>query len=210
MENGVREAQGGQEWGAWARGGGGCGSGGGGESCPGGGGSPALREVGDGNGEGGSWSGVQSELACDLLCRATDKERLQKSAAPKDSLDFAAFQKFVKLLKKREDIEEIFKLLVGRDDGLTLTTWSTFLIETQQVRTLVASPALLVLTANEDFSRTSRYRKPALQVRRPSNAHCHPRRLQRIPPLLRQPRDQRRHAAGHDSPALRVLHQLKP
>lgn len=151
-----------------------------------------------------------SSLA-DLSGGVTDVQLPQKSAAPKDSLDFAAFQNFVKLLKKREEMEKIFKILVGKEAGFTLYTWSKFLLETQKVRrTPPPSHCSPVLINDADFSRASCDREPALQVRRRSDAPRHARRLQCIPPLLRQPRHQGRHAAGHDSPALRVLHQLKP
>lgn len=59
---------------------------------------------------------------------------MQCSAAPNDYLDFKAFQTFVKLLKRRGDVEEIFRAAVGEDKlGFDEAAWSTFLRDVQGV-----------------------------------------------------------------------------
>ncbi|GAA5947791.1 hypothetical protein JCM10213_002114 [Rhodosporidiobolus nylandii] len=68
------------------------------------------------------------------MSRTEITEAFKTSAAPNDYLDFKAFQTFVKLLKRRADIEAIFSSLVGTDElGLDLKRWTAFLRETQGV-----------------------------------------------------------------------------
>lgn len=76
---------------------------------------------------------VRSPLSCSHRRRLTRIQ--QKSACPNDFLDFRAFQTFVKLLKRRADIEEVFlqQLPVGRD-GLDEQAWAKFLRDVQGVR----------------------------------------------------------------------------
>ncbi|GAA5905003.1 hypothetical protein JCM8208_007657 [Rhodotorula glutinis] len=58
----------------------------------------------------------------------------QRSAAPNDFLDFKAFQTFVKLLKRRADIEDIYRTVVGADQaGFDELAWTSFLRETQGI-----------------------------------------------------------------------------
>ena len=60
--------------------------------------------------------------------------RSQQSAAPNDYLDFKAFQLFVQLLKRRIDVEEIFRSLVPPDENaFSATAWGDFLRDTQGV-----------------------------------------------------------------------------
>ncbi|BGO94412.1 hypothetical protein NBRC10512_003785 [Rhodotorula toruloides] len=62
-------------------------------------------------------------------------EAFRTSASPNDFLDFKAFQTFVKLLKRRADIEEVFLQQVPQgQDGLDEKAWSTFLRDVQGVK----------------------------------------------------------------------------
>ncbi|BGP72999.1 hypothetical protein NBRC10513v2_006403 [Rhodotorula toruloides] len=69
------------------------------------------------------------------MSRSEISEAFRTSASPNDFLDFKAFQTFVKLLKRRADIEEVFLQQVpqGRD-GLDEQAWSTFLRDVQGVK----------------------------------------------------------------------------
>lgn len=69
----------------------------------------------------------------------------QQTAAPRDFLDFAAFQEFVKLLKRRDEVEEIFRSIVGSAGEFSQESWKEFLTDTQKVRVELAT-ALLPLT----------------------------------------------------------------
>ncbi|SCZ95335.1 BZ3500_MvSof-1268-A1-R1_Chr11-2g03440 [Microbotryum saponariae] len=60
-------------------------------------------------------------------------EAFRSTAAPRDYLDFAAFQRFVKLLKRRGEIESIFAGVAGAGhQSLSLQSWTTFIAEVQQ------------------------------------------------------------------------------
>ena len=52
-----------------------------------------------------------------------------------DYLDFAAFQNFVKLLKRRAEIDDLFSRQLSSPNscGLSLVDWSRFLVNVQQV-----------------------------------------------------------------------------
>ncbi|GAA6016812.1 hypothetical protein JCM10207_003260 [Rhodosporidiobolus poonsookiae] len=68
------------------------------------------------------------------MSKAEISAAFQKSAAPNDYLDFKAFQGFVKLLKRRADVEAIFSTFAGVGSaGLDLTAWRRFLQDTQRV-----------------------------------------------------------------------------
>lgn len=64
----------------------------------------------------------------------------QKTAAPRDYLDFAAFQEFVKLLKRRDEVELVFREIVGAAGAFTEETWTKFLRESQKVRLFSSDP----------------------------------------------------------------------
>ncbi|KDE02325.1 hypothetical protein MVLG_07108 [Microbotryum lychnidis-dioicae p1A1 Lamole] len=60
-------------------------------------------------------------------------QAFRSTAAPRDYLDFAAFQRFVKLLKRRGEIESIFAGAAGAGhQSLSLQSWTTFIAEVQQ------------------------------------------------------------------------------
>ncbi|GAA5900925.1 hypothetical protein JCM6882_005980 [Rhodosporidiobolus microsporus] len=66
------------------------------------------------------------------MSSADVSEAFKKSAAPNDFLDFKAFQTFVKLLKRRGDIDAIFLSLVEQGkSGLDVQRWAQFIKETQ-------------------------------------------------------------------------------
>ncbi|GAA5953650.1 hypothetical protein JCM3765_006927 [Sporobolomyces pararoseus] len=68
------------------------------------------------------------------MSKAEISEAFKQSAAPNDFLDFKAFRLFVQLLKRRIDIEEIFRALVEPDEnGFSQSAWEKFLIDTQGV-----------------------------------------------------------------------------
>ncbi|GAA5853659.1 hypothetical protein JCM8547_007400 [Rhodosporidiobolus lusitaniae] len=68
------------------------------------------------------------------MSKAEISEAFKKTAEPNDYLDFRSFQNFVKLLKRRWDIEGIFQSLLRPDSlGLNLTKWSKFLKVVQGV-----------------------------------------------------------------------------
>ncbi|SCV73483.1 BQ2448_7409 [Microbotryum intermedium] len=59
-------------------------------------------------------------------------EAFRSTAAPRDYLDFAAFQRFVKLLKRRGEIEDIFAGVAGAGhESLSLESWTSFILEVQ-------------------------------------------------------------------------------
>lgn len=62
----------------------------------------------------------------------------RNSAAPMDYLDFAAFQNFVKLLKRRAEIDDLFSRQLSSPNscGLSLVDWSRFLVNVQQFSTI--------------------------------------------------------------------------
>lgn len=61
----------------------------------------------------------------------------QTTAHPNDFLDFKAFQAFVKLLKRRTDVEAIFARWLRPDAaGLTFDDWTAFVREDQRVSLL--------------------------------------------------------------------------
>ncbi|CEQ42345.1 SPOSA6832_04140 [Sporobolomyces salmonicolor] len=67
------------------------------------------------------------------MSKAEVSEAFRQSAAPNDYLDFKTFQTFVKLLKRRVEIEDIFRSLVGADkNGFDEAGWGRFLRQTQQ------------------------------------------------------------------------------
>ncbi|GAA5902903.1 hypothetical protein JCM5296_006327 [Sporobolomyces johnsonii] len=67
------------------------------------------------------------------MSKAEVSEAFRQSAAPNDFLDFKTFQTFVKLLKRRIEIEDIFRSLVGTDkNGFDEASWGRFLRQTQQ------------------------------------------------------------------------------
>ncbi|KAK4046766.1 hypothetical protein OIV83_005871 [Microbotryomycetes sp. JL201] len=57
----------------------------------------------------------------------------KQTAAPNDFLDFEAFQKFVKLLKRRDEVEEVYRGLVGAAGVFDEKSWKTFLKERQSI-----------------------------------------------------------------------------
>ncbi|GAA5905492.1 phosphatidylinositol phospholipase C [Sporobolomyces salmoneus] len=66
------------------------------------------------------------------MSKAEISEAFKQSAAPNDYLDFKAFQLFVQLLKRRIDVEEIFRSLVGPNEtGFTQVAWGSFLRDSQ-------------------------------------------------------------------------------
>ncbi|ORY39486.1 PLC-like phosphodiesterase [Leucosporidium creatinivorum] len=65
--------------------------------------------------------------------RAEVSAAFRKTAAPRDYLDFPAFQEFVKLLKRREEVEEIFRAVVGPAGAFTEEAWGAFLRGIQQL-----------------------------------------------------------------------------
>ncbi|GAA5972511.1 hypothetical protein JCM11641_001877 [Rhodosporidiobolus odoratus] len=66
------------------------------------------------------------------MSKADISEAFKKSAAPNDFLDFKAFQGFVKLLKRRADVEAVFLPLVEKGKaGLDLPSWTSFLKNVQ-------------------------------------------------------------------------------
>ncbi|BGP42650.1 hypothetical protein JCM10449v2_006662 [Rhodotorula kratochvilovae] len=68
------------------------------------------------------------------MSKAEISEAFRRSAAPNDFLDFKAFQTFVKLLKRRADIEEIYRASLGADKpGFDEAAWSTFLHDVQGI-----------------------------------------------------------------------------
>ena len=59
---------------------------------------------------------------------------LQATASPLDHLDFAGFQRFVKLLKRRDDIDTLFREISrGDGTGVLIEDWNHFLLEVQEV-----------------------------------------------------------------------------
>ncbi|GAA6010969.1 hypothetical protein JCM11491_005887 [Sporobolomyces phaffii] len=59
-------------------------------------------------------------------------EAFKQSAAPNDFLDFKAFQLFVQLLKRRIDVEDIFRALVEPNEaGFSEVAWNKFLRDSQ-------------------------------------------------------------------------------
>ncbi|KAK4046979.1 hypothetical protein OIO90_006371 [Microbotryomycetes sp. JL221] len=58
----------------------------------------------------------------------------RQTAAPNDYLDFEAFQKFVKLLKRRDEVEEVFRNLVGAAGEFDEPAWDRFLHDQQCVQ----------------------------------------------------------------------------
>ncbi|KAK4702929.1 hypothetical protein P7C70_g3286, partial [Phenoliferia sp. Uapishka_3] len=71
----------------------------------------------------------------------------QATARPNDHLDFAGFQRFVKLLKRRDDIEEIFREVCGASvKVLSPDAWMRFMKSTQQVRNLQIFDHEILLT----------------------------------------------------------------
>ncbi|GAA6033235.1 hypothetical protein JCM8097_003009 [Rhodosporidiobolus ruineniae] len=68
------------------------------------------------------------------MSRAEISQAFRKSAAPNDHLDFKAFQNFVKLLKRRGDIEAIFSSVAEEGKlGIDFDRWSRFLADMQGI-----------------------------------------------------------------------------
>ncbi|GAA5938629.1 phosphatidylinositol phospholipase C [Sporobolomyces koalae] len=68
------------------------------------------------------------------MSKAEIGEAFKQSAAPNEFLDFRAFQLFVQLLKRRTDIEDIFRSIAGSlDTGLGETAWASFLRDSQGI-----------------------------------------------------------------------------
>lgn len=73
--------------------------------------------------------------AAALLSCGADDSTLSKIADSENNgyLDFAAFQRFVKLMKRRADVETLFKELTSGRDELDGDEWIRFLKDTQKV-----------------------------------------------------------------------------
>ena len=94
-----------------------------------------MSSIGSGNGKGGNRFSFSSQSSRWSLQDVSLTSRAQNSAAPMDYLDFAAFQNFVKLLKRRAEIDDLFSRQLSSPDasGLSLVDWSRFLVNVQQV-----------------------------------------------------------------------------
>lgn len=76
---------------------------------------------------------------CARLGMGMKKEEIdaafKEAASPKDTLDFSAFQNFVKLLKRRADIEAIFRTASGGNkNGLGKKDWEEFCGTVQKMK----------------------------------------------------------------------------
>lgn len=147
-----------------------------------------------------------------LLESRSSPRNPQKSAAPNDFLDFRTFQNFVKLLKRRTDVETIFTSLVKPNEpGLDLLRWDAFLKDVQGVRPSSPSP---MKTSDLPFSagqaRPGRSRQVLRQVRLALGGSGQPRRLRLVPHVVRQRANQGRVGARHDEAVAGVLHLVEP